>query len=106
MEYFRSGRDRTHTDRYARAAAGGHGPTRATRNGARMKRIGLAALVLLALLCGSAVYQAGAAPATPVHATTPRLGGPHIMPFNPAGPHTAAAPARAPPPYYGRPAPS
>src|SRR5260370_22336633 len=94
MEYFRSGRDRTHTDRYARAAAGGHGPTRATRNGVRMKRIGLAALVLLAPLCGSAVYHAGAAPATPLQATTTRLGGPHIMPLHPRGPHSPPAPPR------------
>ena len=66
-----------------------------------MKRIGLAALVLLALLCGSAVYPAGATPAPPVPARTSRLGGPHIMPFNPGGPRAAAAPSGAHLTYYG-----
>src|ERR1700738_972711 len=66
-----------------------------------MKRIGLSSLVLLALLCASAVYPAGATPATPVQAASTRLGGPHIMPFNSGGPRAAAAPSGAHLTYYG-----
>jgi hypothetical protein len=65
-----------------------------------MKRIGLSALVLLALLCGAAVYPAGATPGAPVQSAT-RLGGPHIMPFNSGGPRAAAAPSGAHLTYFG-----
>src|SRR5215831_9317467 len=71
-----------------------------------MKRIGLSSLVALALLGTSAVFPAGATPATPLPAAT-GLGGPHPMPFDEGSAggtgrlRTAAAPANAHLNYYG-----
>jgi hypothetical protein len=66
-----------------------------------MKRIGHCSLALLALLLGSAVYPAGAAPAIPARTAGTGLGGRHVMAFGSGGLRAASAPSGAHLSYYG-----